>query len=301
MVCGTSDEGCRAGSNRGHAIRGALRKHIANEVFFASREPPRGPAPVPEAVFYAGRLRPPPETPVAIRAAATPMRYALSAFLIGWAGILFQARLLQQIILSLFQPLAAFLELITGFLQQVVFGAPVFEELAKFGPPLLVASLFGIRTLWIRMPLAWASGAAFGVMEHYVTYAEEPLELFVGRIVFHAAAPGVSMLVYTALESMPDARARWASTIPSTLVHWGNNFGAVVLASASGFLPIGEPVVLAWATLMTAAIVVLTVVGLFWRDRFESTLRRTIETAMPRLGFAPARGSLPEERAFDDF
>lgn len=258
-------------------LQGPLRARIENETFFASRAAPHGPPPIAEAVFYAGRLRPPPETPVAVRGAATPLRYAAVIFLLGWAGILFQA----------------------GFLQQVVFGAPVFEELAKLGPALLVAAMLGTRSMWIRLPLALVSGAAFGVMEHYVTYADEPIELLVQRIAFHSVSPGLSMLVYGAFESMPDVRARWASTIPATLFHWANNFGAVVLSFASIFLPISDAFIITYAALITSGMVVLVGAGILARRAFEDTARRAIDAAMPRLGLAP-RGGIAEERSVDN-
>lgn len=248
-------------------------------MFFASHENPRALPTIAESVFYAGRPRPPPEVPVAVRAAATPLRFALVVFLVGWAGILFQA----------------------GIFQQIVFGAPVFEELAKLGPALLLAVLFRARSLWIRVPLALASGAAFGVMEHYVTYVEEDLYTYLGRIAFHAVAPALSMLVYTALESYPDVRARWASTIPSTLFHWANNFAAIVFAFGSIFAPFSlDTVALGWAALVTASLA-LSVVGaiLLW-PRFTIGVRRALEAAMPRLGIAPAPVVLAEERRVED-
>ncbi|HVM45363.1 MAG TPA: hypothetical protein VM582_05455 [Candidatus Thermoplasmatota archaeon] len=251
---------------------------IENETFFASapRVPPQ-PS-VPEEAFYAGRERPPLEVPVAVRAAATPLRFALVISAVGWGGILFQA----------------------GILQQIVFGAPVFEELAKFGPPLALVVLLGARSLWVRLPLAWAAGAAFGVMEHYVTYVEEPAYLYAGRVAFHAIAPGLSMLVYGAIETFPDVRARWAATVPATLFHWANNFAALMLGIVGALtrLPV-ETVGLTWAGLVTAAMAAATLVALLARARVERAVRRAIEVAMPRLGFAPPR-VVGEERRVED-
>ena len=255
-----------------------MRGRIENEIFFASPERPAAAPIVAERVFYAGRPRPPLEIPVAVRAAATPMRFALVIFLVGWAGIFFQASILQQI----------------------VFGAPVFEELAKLGPALIIAILLGARSLWIRMPLALASGAAFGVMEHYVTYVEEPMYSYVGRIAFHAIAPALSMLVYGALESYPDVRARWAATIPATLFHWANNFAAIVLGLASLFIPYDlNTVGLVWGATVTVGMAVATIAAMFTRARFELGARRALEAAMPKLGFVPV-AAVEEERRVEN-
>jgi len=240
-------------------------ERVPNEVFYATPEAATRVAVVPEDVFYARRQRPPVEVPVAVKAAATPVRFALILFLVGWAGIIFQR----------------------GFLQQVVFGAPVFEELAKFGPPLLLVSLLGIRSVWLRLPLALLSGAGFGVFEHYATYAAEDAVMFAERVTFHAVSPALSMLTWGALEDLPDVRARWAATIPATLFHWANNFLAVVLGIGSalaGLDAYAEPVGVAVASVITGTMIGLLLVGLAARRRFEARVRRTLSSAMPRLG-----------------
>lgn len=240
-----------------------MQDRVENEVFFATPFAHRDRPTVPEEAFYAGRPRPEPEVAMATRAAATHVRFALVLFLVGWAGILFQA----------------------GFLQQVVFGAPVFEELAKFGPPLLVVALLRARSLWIRLPLAWASGAAFGVMEHFVTYADESLAGYAERVLFHAASPGVSMLVYGAFESMQDVRARWIATIPATLVHWANNFLAVVIGFGTLFVRLPtDPASIAIGSILSAGMLAITLVGVLMRAQFERWCRRILVVAMPRLG-----------------
>lgn len=259
-----------------HAV--ALRARIENDLFFASAESRRAVPTFPEPVFYAGQLRPPPETPLAVRAASTPMRFALIVFLIGWAGILFQA----------------------GIFQQIVFGAPVFEELAKLGPALIVVVLLRARALWIRVPLALASGAGFGVLEHFLTYPGEDLLSYGNRVAFHAVTPALSMLVYTALDRYADVRARWASTIPATLFHWANNFAAILFGFGALFAPFSlDPFATGWSWLVTGSMT-LTVIGaiLFW-PRFEVGVRRALEAAMPKLGFAPAP-VVAEERSVED-
>lgn len=239
-----------------------MRERIANETFFASGRSASQDV-VAESVFYDGRPRPAPEVPFAVRTAANPTRFALVLFLVGWAGILFQR----------------------NFLQQVVIGAPVFEEFAKLGPPLLIVSLLGIRSTWIRLPLAWASGAAFAVMEHYVTYPGEDAYSYAERILFHSATPGLSMLFYGAFETMHDVRARWAATIPATLFHWANNFlAAIVLSIVVAILGLPDAVVLGFATLLSGTMVGLTLVALLRLRAFEARSRRVLETAMPKLG-----------------
>ncbi|HUR67643.1 MAG TPA: hypothetical protein VM370_00225 [Candidatus Thermoplasmatota archaeon] len=236
---------------------------IENELFFATPHARTSEPSVAEHVFFANRPRPPLEVPFATRAAATPLRFALVTFLVGWAGILFQASLLQQ----------------------VVFGAPVFEELAKFGPALLVVALVRVRSLWVRLPLAWASGAAFGVMEHFVTYPMEPDALFVQRVLFHAVSPGLSMILYGAVETLPDVRARWASTALSTLFHWANNFMAVVLGFASVLLAsLADTGSLVVSYTVVGSMALLTLAGIVMRGRFEDMARTILSEAMPRLG-----------------
>lgn len=240
-----------------------VRERYSNDVFFAGVRRTGEQPVVPEGVFYAGRARPAAEPGFLDRATATPLRFALVLFLAGWVGILFQRSLFQQI----------------------VFGAPVFEEIAKFGPALLVATLLRARTAWVRLPLAWIFGGAFGVIEHFVTYVEEPMWIYAERVVFHAASTGLSMLVYGALDPLPDARARWGSTVPSTLLHWAFNFGGIVLGLGSAFLPIGDAVSGGYAVLVSGAIVAATLWALVDRAGFEARVRTIFERAVPRLGW----------------
>lgn len=243
-----------------------VRERVPNEMFFAGWAPRAAPPVVPEHVFYAGRTRPPLDVPVATRAAATSLRFGIVLFLVGWAGILFQA----------------------SFLQQVVFGAPVFEELAKVGLPIALVALLRIRSLALRMLLAWASGAAFGLMEHYVTYVTEDTVGFVERVLFHTASPGLSMLFYDAYESLDDVRSRWAATVPATMVHWANNFGAVALGFGT-IVGIPDVIGLVWSGLLTAVLLAATLGALLVMDDFRANARAWLEEAMPRLGLAPGR------------
>lgn len=119
------------------------------------------------------------------------------------------------------------------FLRQVVVGAPLFEELLKFGLALLLVTMLRARAGPLRVLVALVPGAAFGAFEHAFTYASEPMLVFADRVVFHAGSTALSMAVYHAIEPVPDARLLWFAPLPSMLVHWANNFLAVVLGVGS--------------------------------------------------------------------
>lgn len=241
---------------------GSVPERYENDRFFAAQglvHP--APASIPEDVFYSGP-RPAPETSLTTRLTASPFRFAAALFLVGWAGILFQA----------------------SFLQQVVFGAPVFEEFAKFGLALLVASVLSLRAPWLLIPLAWVSGGAFGYMEHHVTYPEEDVFSYGERIAFHATTAGLSMAVFCALRDAPDTRALWATTALSTLLHWANNFGAVVLGLSGVFVPQVHLMGLGWSLLMTTLALVLTVPAFLALRLFRERVHRSLGEMVPRLG-----------------
>jgi hypothetical protein len=254
-----------------HALRHALAQRIDNEEFFPT------PSPLPawvvarrswfiaEDEFY-DAPRPPVEASWLARAAAHPMRFGAILFAVGWAGILLQL----------------------GFFRQLVVGAPLFEELAKFGPPLMLVALLRARTLWARLPWAWASGAAFGVFEHYSTYPDESLVIFGERIAFHAGATGLSMALFTVVEHLPDVRARWMSTLAASIIHWGNNFGALVFALFTVFLPVMSDVALFWAFSMTVLTYVLTFAVSVAPEGSRRRFAGVAEVLLPRLGAAHA-------------
>lgn len=244
-----------------------VRDRFENDLFFAAAAARHGPASVPEGVFYASVERPPPETSLADIVVATPMRYGLVVFALGWASILFQR----------------------SFLQQLVVGAPVFEELAKLGPPIVLVTLLRARSPLVRVPLAWLSGAAFGVFEHAFTYAAEDPSIFAGRIMFHGGSAALSMVVFTAVEGAVDVRARWVSTAASTLFHWANNFSAVVLGLGSLLVPILDTVATGLSLGITAAIYACVIFALAFRARFEHLVSQGLGVAIPRLGFGRAQ------------
>lgn len=239
-----------------------MRERFPNDVFFGTTRAGRRVVPsIPAEAFFLG-ARPPPQAPLAARLAATPFRFGAACFLVGWAGVVFQA----------------------GFFQQVVFGAPVFEELAKLGAPLMLVAWLGARNAWARQPYALLSGAAFGVFEHYLTYfAEEPV-FFAGRVAFHAATAGLSMAVFGLVEEARDPRARWVTSAPSTLLHWANNFAAILLGAATLVAPAAEAVAVAWSVFVTLTVCGLLVVALVSPQRVRAMVFDALRASVPRLG-----------------
>jgi hypothetical protein len=176
------------------------------------------------------------------------------------------------------------------FLAQVVIGAPLFEEMFKLGLALLPCAALGIRTLTVRLPLGLASGGGFGVLEHFLSYAEEPTTVFYGRIAFHALATGLSVLVLHGLSAGP-RRLVMACTLPATFIHAGNNTAAVnlaLLSLATGLDPDGT-LALQVAAFFLVALGVAFVTWPLWADGYKSLLERHV---LPRLG-PPGAGAGP--------
>lgn len=190
-----------------------------------------------EAFYPSGSPAPAAQRSFLIAAADPAWRFGLVLFGLGWAGILLQA----------------------SFFQQVVIGAPLFEEPAKVGLPIALAAVLGIGAMWARLPIAGAFGAGFGVLEHFLTYADEdPFSLWI-RISFHALSTMLSMAAWTALEPEADLRLRWTTTVPSTILHYANNLVAVVLGSAALALPVLERVASGWSLFATILLALATV------------------------------------------
>ena len=263
-------------SRRGLSTKPALRKQlppasIDNDAFFGGPSPtapwpPRpGPASVPEVAFY-GDARPPAEPGIVVRAAQRPLAFGSVLFLLGWLGILMQR----------------------SPLRQLVVGAPVFEECAKFGLALVVLALLGARSVAARLPYAWLSGLGFGVLEHVLSYSDEPWLFMLVRAAFHAAAAGLSMAVYSAVEPLPDVRVRWGSTLASSLVHWANNFGQVLVAILVAFAPALDGLSLWWAVAVTATAVALTFGVAASAGRFREAVAREVGRVLPPLGVTEA-------------
>lgn len=186
-----------------------------------------------------------------------------------------------------------------NFLFQVVLGAPVFEELLKFGAALGLATLLSLGSRPLRFGLALAVGAAFGGLEHAVTYPAEPAAALRFRLAFHAGTPALSMATYDALHPVHDPRVRWAATVPASVLHWVNNVAAVLLGVAglaAGELPQGAA--LAVGQVVAGVVVGLALAGLLlpdqlrsvvltlW-DRFAPRPLRSPEHPHPDRGFAP--------------
>lgn len=109
---------------------------------------------------------------------------------------------------------------------QIVLGAPIFEEMFKFGLALLL--VFWIPWGAIRIPMALAIGGGFGVLEHYVTYVEEPNFSYFWRVAFHSLSTGTSMIFYQLMQSRD--RLTWPVALaPSVIIHYVNNTGAVII------------------------------------------------------------------------
>ncbi len=129
---------------------------------------------------------------------------------------------------------------------QIILGAPIFEEMVKFGLALLIATALlwvlgaGRLRQWespwwlfIRLPAALAVGAGFGFMEHYTTYPGETDLSFFWRVMFHSLATATSMIAYQAVLPSADLRVRWLAMVPSIFLHYVNNYGAIVLGVGS--------------------------------------------------------------------
>lgn len=227
-----------------------------NHVVFGGPPTPPQPA-VEEARFYGTLERPPPLPSALASLAASPVKFGGILFVLGWMGILVQQ----------------------GFFSQVVAGAPLFEEPAKVGAAIALTGLLSMRLLVVRLPIAAAMGAGFGVFEHFLTYSEEDPTSYAIRVAFHALSAAASMAAWSALESDPDVRLRWASTIPATVLHYANNFVALVLGIGSLALPILGTIATFWATGITALLLVTLVAIAARPDAF----RRLVGDAARRL------------------
>lgn len=235
---------------------------IDNEAFYAGRATPRDEA-VDEDRFYAAPGRPPAAPSPLATLAARPVHFGTILFVLGWLGIAFQR----------------------GIFHQIVAGAPLFEEPAKVGGAIVLVALLGLRSPLLRLPIAALFGAGFGVMEHFLTYAEEDVLGLAVRIAFHGLSAAASMAAWSALEPDPDARLRWAATIPSTLLHYANNFVALVLGLSSVLLPWLSTLATAWSIAVTvilgATLVLIALRPEPFRAGVGSILRRLIPAMRP--------------------
>lgn len=260
---------------------------IANDEFFvaapathaahvAAAQRARRAVSVPEDVFYGDARRPPVELPLILRAAVRPLAFGGFLFLLGWLGILAQR----------------------SAIRQVVVGAPVFEEMAKFGLALVVVSALGARHLLARLPFAWLSGLGFGIFEHFLSYSDESVYSLAVRAAFHAGTCGLSMSVFSVLEPLEDVRARWGSTLVSSLLHWANNFAAIVLALVSVATPGADIVGDVWSTIVVVLAFGATIVVVTNRERLERAARAMLGRLLPPLtGTAEAAAVATDPRS----
>lgn len=187
-----------------------------------------------------------------------------------------------------------------SFLLQVILGAPIFEEMVKFGLALILAHIItaaggGMRGerwrhggwLALRLPIALAVGAGFGILEHGSTYSGEDVWSYVWRVGFHACATGTSMVAYQAAIGAPDARTRWFAIGPSVLLHYINNYGAVVL-SFGGVLVTGLGFV---AQILSSAIVLTLAILMVAMLAAPAGTRRALEALVAKLPAETARGA----------
>jgi len=227
--------------------------------FWAERTAPRL-ARLPEP-FYGPA--PPREMPFSLRATLAPLRFGATLAAFGFFGVL-----LSQLAVLVLLP-------------TVALGAPIFEEFLKFGLALLLVSLaFGRRhgpgVVVVRVLLAAAVGAAFGWFEHTFAYRREPDFEYVGRVLFHAASPVLSMAVFCVVESLADRRARWFSTLPASLVHYANNaFGVLIAIFFDG------QVALVWSAVMVAVAVVAAPLVAVLRAEVRAQAQRQVALRFP--------------------
>lgn len=238
---------------------------IPPDAFYRAAEPMEWPPrrhtlpTVPSEMFFRD---PPPwfEEPSFIeRYPARPVVFGATLLLLGVLGIVLQR----------------------GVVRQIVIGAPIFEEFAKFGLALVAVSVLRLRPLALRLPFAWASGAGFGVFEHAMDYASEPRVEFISRVAFHAGSAGLSMAAFALIEPLPDVRVRWASTLASSVCHWANNFGAIALAVVGVLFHAAGVVDLAWSFVVVAALYVLTVVAIVRASALRPLVARELERVFP--------------------
>ncbi|MGB0653403.1 MAG: hypothetical protein ACPGQL_09405 [Thermoplasmatota archaeon] len=219
-----------------------------------------GPKVEPRGFYVAASTSPPAHLPsAATRIAAKPYTFAGVLLLVGFVAVFVnQAPLLFQI----------------------VAGAPIFEELFKFGLALLVA--YPLRFLALRLPVAWVIGGSFGVLEHYVTYSAEDTAMFVGRILFHGGATGLSMALFHVLERVPEVRVRFWSPVWAVFIHYLNNSYAVVSLPLNFVDRYGTAFNLSVHAMLVAATFVTTAVVLAGPGRQRAVMERWTNRVLAR-------------------
>ena len=91
------------------------------------------------------------------------------------------------------------------------------------------------------------------------------------------------MAVYTLLEGAPDLRARWGATLPSSLLHWANNFAAVVVTLGALLAPWAEFVGELWSSLVVFLAFAATIIVVLDRPRLEKAAQALLARVLPPL------------------
>lgn len=174
-------------------------------------------------------------------------------------------------------------------LTQLVLGAPLFEEFLKFGLALLLVGwiprlprLAGAAVIALRLLVAWAVGAGFGVLEHFVTYSGEDLGMVLSRVLFHGVATGLNMAFFTVLETLPDVRSRWLATGPASFVHYLVNASFPFQIAAEALAP-GAGLTDLWVSTLIGLAVAATVALPLLRGPVRDEVRRVVAERFPPL------------------
>ena len=263
---------------------------------------------------FFGRPAPPRERPLLVATTRTSARFALAIFGCGFLGaLLYQLAGLGYLVPLLAAqlaggPAALLVSVILGLqlvsLLQAAFavlalGAPVFEEFFKVGLALLVCvPLLRLAesparglVLIIRIVVAAAVGALFGWSEHFL-YSSEDTISYMSRLTFHSGAAALSMTTYSVLERVPDTRARWFSTIPSSFLHYANNGFGIFVA-----LILGEGAATFWSVgLSISTVVAIPLVAGFrrpLRDLVAHQAAKRFHTPWGEPGRSPAPAPVP--------
>ncbi len=223
-----------------------------------------------ESTFWAGHPRPKDKLPFMHWSSRSLIRMAGTQLGLGF----FSVFLIQSFILF-----------------QIAFGAPIFEEMFKFGLALLLVAYLPQRMPWLvgwlGVPVALAIGAGFGWMEHHTSYPEEDNLGYLWRVIFHAASTGLSMLLFAILLPLKDTRTRWLAIGPAVLVHYLNNAGGmVVILTLAIFIEDVEAVASAYSLLWVTSLVVGLPAALLGQKALRRWAAHWAET---RLRPLPAR------------
>lgn len=187
--------------------------------------------------------------------AETPIYFGAALAFLGFWGVLF-----------------------VGFnvVQRIVVIAPIFEEFLKFGVAILVgAALFG-RSMASRVAVALVVGSIFGLVEHTITYADEPDVNYLFRVLFHMITTTLTVAVYTMFEERDLTGMLWIAPTYPILLHFANNAFVVVAGIVMATLGVVETAIpLVFGTILIVLGTVLLALTIL-RHRVVVTLHRPI-------------------------